>query len=488
MTLKPKDMNKEEFIKLGYQFVDWIADYLDNIEDYDVLPNIEPGDIKKEIPPNPPKGNDNFNNILKDVDEKIAKNLTHWNHPGFMAYFSSTSSGPGILAEFLSAAFNVNGMVWKSAPASVELEERMIEWLREFLNISNDFTGIIYDTASVSTMHAIAAARESINLEIRKKGMSGRNDLPLLKIYITDQTHSSIEKAALTLGLGLQSITKVKTNSNFSMNTAELEKEVKTDLAKGNIPLCVVATIGTTSSTAIDPVNEIAEFCNKNNIWLHVDSAYAGVISSIDEYKNIFEGWNKADSIVVNPHKWLFVPIDLSSLFIKKPEILKRAFSLIPEYLKTEVDEIAVNYMDYGIQLGRRFRSLKLWFIFRYYGTEGLREILKHHLQLAKKFEQWIDEHKYFEKMAEVNFGTICFRARINNVDDENKLELLNKKLMDEVNHTGKIFITHTKLNGKFVLRLVLSGIRTEEKHLELAENILDAQLNKLIKGQALDG
>ena len=252
--------------------------------------------------------------------------------------------------------------------------------------------------------------------------------------------------------------------------------------------MCVVATIGTTSSTAIDPVNEIAEFCNKNNIWLHVDSAYAGVISSIDEYKNIFEGWNKADSIVVNPHKWLFVPIDLSSLFIKKPEILKRAFSLIPEYLKTEVDEIAVNYMDYGIQLGRRFRSLKLWFIFRYYGTEGLREILKHHLQLAKKFEQWIDEHKYFEKMAEVNFGTICFRARIKNVDDENKLELLNKKLMDEVNHTGKIFITHTKLNGKFVLRLVLSGIRTEEKHLELAENILDEQLNKLIKGQALDG
>lgn len=482
MNNKSNDMSKEEFKKHGYEFIDWIADYIDNIEDYDVLPKINPGDIKKQIPNSPPNAKDGFDTILDDVENKIARNLTHWNHPGFMAYFNSTSSGPGILAELLSSAFNINGMVWKSAPASVELEERMIEWLREFLNISNEFTGFIYDTASVSTMHAIAAARENLDLNIRQSGMSGRKDLPLLRIYISDQTHSSVEKSALTLGLGLASIKKIGTDENFSMNFDELKYEIEQDQSKGIIPLCVVATIGTTSSTAIDPINEIALLCNHKKIWLHVDSAHSGVTSSLPELNNIFEAWNKADSIVVNPHKWLFVPIDLSALYVKNADLLKRAFSLSAEYLKTEADDVAINYMDYGIQLGRRFRSIKLWFVFRYYGTDGLRKIISEHLKLGKQFEKWIDDHNVLEKLAPVNFSTICFRAKANNSMSEDELENFNKTLMDNINSTGKIFLTHTKLNGKFVIRLVVSGIRTTEKHTELAKKIIDEELIKLIE------
>lgn len=482
------DMKKDEFKKYGYEFIDWIAEYIENIEDYDVLPQINPGDIKKQIPIHPPKENEDFDNLLDDVENKIARKLTHWNHPGFMAYFNSTSSGPGILAELLSAAFNVNGMIWKSAPSSVELEERMLEWLQEFLNISNEFTGFIYDTASVSTMHAIAAARENVNLDIRKRGMSGRNDLPQLRIYISDQTHSSIEKGALTLGLGLESIKKISTDENFVMNFDELKSEIEKDKANGVVPLCVVATIGTTSSTSIDPVDKIADYCNANKIWLHVDSAYAGVTASLEKYKSVFEAWNKADSIVVNPHKWLFIPIDLSAFYIKKPEILKRAFSLVAEYLKTDADNEATNYMDYGIQLGRRFRSLKLWFVFRYYGTEGLKRILAHHIELAKRFESWIDNHYIFEKITQVNFSTICFRAKPNVDLSEEELDAFNKELMDNINKSGKIFLSHTKLNGKFVIRLVVAGIRTYEKHVELAEQIINEELKKLLKEKGING
>ena len=476
------DMPPEEFRKYGHQLIDWIADYFNNIESYPVLPKINPGEIKSKLQKAPPVVGEPMEAILNDIDSKIIPGITHWNHPNFMAYFNSTSSGPGILAELLSAAFNANGMLWKTSPSVTELEEVTLNWFRQMLGLSENFWGIIYDTASVSSMHAIAAAREEISeYQIRQKGLAGRNEIKRLKIYTSEQSHSSIEKGAITLGIGIEGIQKIPVDKDFRMIPSLLEKAIAKDKKNGLLPFCVVATVGTTSTTSIDPVNEIAEICQRENLWLHVDAAHAGVAAMIPEMRFILDGIEKADSLVVNPHKWMFTPVDLSILFTRKPKILKQAFSLIPEYLKTSEDNVVTNYMDYGIQLGRRFRSLKLWFIIRYFGVEGLSNRIKEHLRLGKVFANWIDQNQMFERMAPVPFSTICFRAHPQKINDEQKLDELNENLINEINSTGKIFLTHTKLNGKFVCRLVISGLRTEEKHVKLAEEILQNKLTELL-------
>ncbi len=475
------DMPAEKFREMAHRMVDEISSYLENVEKYNVLSQVKPGDIKRMLPGKPPKSGDGLENIFEEIEKIIMPGVTHWNHPGFHAYFNSTSSGPGILAEMLSAAFNTNGMLWKSCPSSTELEETVLIWLREALGIPDNFFGIIYDTASVSSMHAIAAARESKSeLKIHELGMSGRKDLPKLRIYCSEHAHSSIEKAALTLGFGLDGIKKIPVDSEFKMIHEELLNAIKKDKAEGILPVCVVATVGTTSTTSIDPVGEIAKICKAENIWLHVDAAHAGSAAIVPEYKHLLNGVELADSIVVNPHKWMFIPIDFSVLYISEPDILKRAFSLVPEYLRTEEDSTVINYMDYGIQLGRRFRSLKLWFVFKYFGTEGIAEIIREHLKLGKKFENWIDNHSVFKKLALVPLSTVCFRAEPDNIDEEDYDEF-NNKLMNNINSTGKIFISHTVLNDKFTLRFVVSGIRTEERHVDEAMNIIDEQLKKLL-------
>lgn len=459
------DMPSEEFRKNGYKLVDWVADYLNNIEKYPPLSKVNPGDILKRIPKTPPTNGEDIENVLSDIDKILIDGITHWNHPGFMAYFNSTSSGPGILADLLSAAFNANGMLWKTSPAFTELERAMMNWFRQMVGLPDNFWGIIYDTASTSSMHAVAAAREQINLQIREKGMAGRNDLPRLRLYCSEQAHNSIDKGALTLGIGLEGIRKIPVNDKFEMIPQKLEEAINEDKKNGWLPFIVVATVGTTSTTSVDPVEEIAEIAEKNNMWLHIDSAYAGVTAMIPEMKWITKGWNRADSIVINPHKWMFTPTDLSIFFTRKPDVLKRAFSLSAEYLKTNQDSEVENLMDYGIQLGRRFRSLKLWFIIRYFGVEGLATRIKNHIELAKEFTNWIDNETDFERIAPVHFSTVCFRYNPGNLN-EDELNRFNENLLEKINQSDKIFLSHTKLNNKFVIRLTIGSIRHERKHI----------------------
>ncbi len=475
------DMPLDEFRKLAHQMVDEICNYFEKIEEFPVLSNVKPGEIKSMLPANVPQEGDGLVNIFEEIEKVIYPGLTHWNHPGFHAYFNSNSSGPGILAEMLSAALNINGMLWKTSPSFTELEETVLIWLRQALGLPDYLFGIIYDTASVSSMHAIAAAREKIGLNIREKGMSGRRDLPKLRIYTSEHAHSSIDKGALTLGFGLDGIKKIPVDENFRMIPSELENAIAEDKNNGVLPVCVVATVGTTSTTSVDPISEIGEICFKNNVWLHVDAAHAGTAALLPDKRYIFEGIDYADSLVVNPHKWMFTPIDLSVLYIKDPDILKKAFSLVPEYLKTDRDDEVINYMDYGIQLGRRFRSLKLWMIFKYFGAEGLRNRIKEHFRLGKLFESWVDSHNIFVKLAPVPFSTVCFRAEPEGMSEE-KLNAFNKKLMDKINESGKIFISHTVLNGKFTLRFVVSSIRTEERHINNAIKIIDETLNEMME------
>jgi len=466
------DMSSEEFRKNGYKLVDWITDYLTNIEKYPPLSQVNPGDILKRIPQTPPKSGEDIENVLADVDKILMDGITHWNHPGFMAYFNSTSSGPGILAELLSAALGANGMLWKTSPAFTELEKSMMNWFRQMVGLPEKYWGIIYDTASTSSMHAIASAREQLDLGFREKGMAGRSDVPKLILYCSEHAHNSIDKGALTLGIGLDGIRKIPVNEKFEMISEKLEEVIKEDIAKGFKPFCVVATVGTTSTTSVDPVDAIADICEKYNLWLHVDSAYAGVTAMIPEMKWITKGWNRADSLVINPHKWMFTPMDLSIYFTRKQGILKRAFSLSAEYLKTNQDSEVDNLMDYGIQLGRRFRSLKLWFIIRYFGVDGLAERIKNHINLAKEFAGWIEQENDFEIMAPTPFSTVCFRFNPGNIS-EDELNQLNEKLLEKINESGKLFLSHTKLNGKFVIRLTIGSIRHERRHIEDAWELI---------------
>jgi aromatic-L-amino-acid/L-tryptophan decarboxylase len=473
---KYMDMPTEDFKKYGYKLIDWASEYLNNIEKYNVLPDIKPGEIKVHLPKHPNYSGEDFNKIIDDFEKIIIPGITHWNHPGFMAYFNSTSSVPGILGELLIATLNVNGMLWKSSPSASELEEVTTKWLREMLGLPEYMWGIIYDTASVSSLHAIACARENIRLNIRQKGLSG-NNFPKLRLYCSEHAHSSIEKGALTLGIGSDGVKKIRSDEEYRMKPELLQEEIKKDKKDGVLPFCVVATVGTTSTTSIDPIRFVGEICKEENLWLHVDSAHAGSAAIIPEMRYIFDGIEYADSIVINPHKWMFVPVDCSILYVKEPEILKRAFSLEPEYLKTSVDSEVINYNDYGVQLGRRFRSLKLWFVIKYFGIEGLAGIIKRNIESAKKFKQLIQEDPEFELMAPVPFSTICFRYRPAGYNGS--LNELNSNLMEQINKTGRIFLSHTKLNGNFVIRLVVSGIRTEESHVLEAWEIIKSVIHK---------
>ncbi len=474
------DMPIDEFRKYGHELIDWVADYLENVKEKPVLAQVKPGDIKNKLPLNPPENAEPMSEVINDLNEIIMPGMTHWNHPGFNAYFNSSGSGPGILAELISGAFNINGMLWKSCPSATELEEVVLGWLRQMIGLPEEFWGIIYEGGSASTMHAIAAARENVsNVMIRQKGMAGRNDLGRLRIYLSEHAHNSADKGALAVGVGLEGIKKIPANDRFEMVPGELEKAILHDRQNGWIPFCVVATVGTTSTTSIDPVDEIADICERENIWLHVDAAHAGTAAIVPEYRYILNGCERADSIVLNPHKWMFVPIDLSTFYTRKPEVLKRAFSLVPEYLKTGEDSNVTNYMDYGITLGRRFRSLKLWFVIRYFGVNGIIERLREHMRLAKMFENFIDESEYFEKLAPVPLSTVCFRAVFEEEFDDS-LNEWNKTLMDNINATGKVFISHTVLNNKFTIRYVISGIRTEEKNVTDFCKLLQKEYQKI--------
>lgn len=473
-TLAPAtgDMSAEDFRRTGYEIIDWIAGYFQNIEQFPVLSQVEPNWLKDNLPKSAPADGEDFAEVLKDVDRLILPAVTNWNHPNFHGLFSTSTSAAGIFGELFSAAFDMKAMLWRTSPASTELEEVVTDWLRQMMNLDDGYKGIIYDTASVSTLHAIAAAREGLDLKIREDGMSGRTDLPLLRVYTSEQSHSSVEKAVILLGLGQKSLVKIPTNERFEMDVLKLREAIEADKRSGFIPFCVVATVGTTSTASVDPVAEIVSVCEENAIWLHVDAAYAGSAAIVPELQSCLKGCERADSVVTNPHKWLFTPFDLSVLFCRHTDLLKRAFALVPEYLKT--NETVTNQMDYGIQLGRRFRALKLWFVIRYFGQNGLIERIREHCRLAKLLASWIKESEDFELLAPVNFALVCFRACPTGAKD---LDSFNETLMNKINGSGEAYLSHTKLNGKYTLRLSIGNIRAEERHIEKVWNLLNEEI-----------
>jgi aromatic-L-amino-acid decarboxylase len=452
----------EDFRRAAHQAVDWIADYLEHARDYAVLPQIKPGELIDALPQSAPDKGESYDVLLRDFERQILPAVTHWNHPRFMAYFANTGSAPAILGEMLAAALNTNGIHWLTSPAVTELEQVTLGWLRQWLGLPEEFFGVIYDTASVSTMHAIAAARELSDPEARVHG--SRSNLVL---YTSEQAHSSVEKGAIAIGVGQDNVRKVPVDAEFRMRPEALRDMVAADYAAGLRPFCVVATVGTTSSTSVDPVAAIAGMAQKYNLWMHIDAAYAGSAAILPECRHILKGAEGAHSLVTNPHKWLFSPMDLSVLYTRRPDILRRAFSLVPEYLRTKTQEAprAVNLMDYGVPLGRRFRALKLWFVLRYFGREGIERLLRAHIAWGQEFAAWVDADAQFERVAPTPFSVICFRYK---GTDEH-----NRALLEKINATGEVFMSHTELNGQYVLRIAIGNLATTREDVQAVWNLI---------------
>ncbi len=466
------DMSPEEFRRHGYQLVDWVAEYFATPERYPVLSRSAPGELRRTLPVSAPEHGESMDAIIQDFENLVVPGLTHWNHPAFFAYFAITGSAPGVLAEILSAGLNVNAMLWRTSPAATELEETVLEWLAKLIGLPADFEGVIYDTASVSSLVAVAAAREALHRDIRERGLAGRSDLPQLRLYCSEQSHSSIEKAAIILGIGQEGVRKIETDAQFRMDADALQKAIAQDEEEGYVPFCVAATIGTTATTSIDPVRRIAEICRRHSLWLHVDAAYGGAAAILPEMRWIMDGVEGADSFVVNPHKWLFTPIDCSAFYSRRLELVADAFSLIPPYLRTPEDEDVRNYMNYGPQLGRRFRALKLWFVLRSFGRSGLVEQIREHIRLAALVETWVSEDPDWDMVAPRIFSTLCFRAHPAGIGPE-AADRLNVYIEEHVNASGEAFLAHTMLDGMTVLRVAIGNLRTEERHVRRVWELL---------------
>jgi len=444
-----------------HEAADWVASYLETVGDYPVLSQVAPGEIAAALPQSAPLTGEPLAQILADVDRLLMPGITHWNHPSFFAYFGISGSGPGILGEMLSAALNVNAMLWRASPAATELEQRVLAWVAEMLGLPREWFGEITDTASASTLYALAAAREAAGMDIREQGMAGRTALPPLAIYTSTQAHSSIDKAAIALGIGRRWTRHIATDAEFRMRPDLLADAIQKDLAAGVKPIAVVATVGTTSTTSVDPIAAIAEVCERHGLWLHVDAAYGGAAALLPSHRHVLDGCDRADSFVTNPHKWLLTPIDCSLLYTRRPDDLKRAFSLVAEYLRTDESEV-INLMDYGLSLGRRFRSLKLWMVIRAYGKEGLARLIGEHIDAAQWLAAQIDQEPDWRRLAPVPFSTVCFQHAPAGVADR---ETHNAKILDTVNATGKAFLSHTKLNGEYALRVAIGNQATTREH-----------------------
>jgi aromatic-L-amino-acid/L-tryptophan decarboxylase len=466
------DMDPEVFRREAHRMADWIADYLQTSGKYPVLAQVDPGHVASSLPSDAPLHGEPFEAIFADFERVLLPGITHWNHPGFFAYFAITGSAPGILAEFLSAALNVQAMLWRTSPSATELEQVVLSWLRRLLGLPEGFEGVIYDTASVSTLHALAAARERSVPAVRRQGLPGRSDLARVRVYCSDQAHSSVDKAVILLGLGHESLRRIQSDDRFRMRCDVLDAAIADDRATGYQPLAVVATVGTTSSTSVDPVEEIAAVCQRESVWLHVDAAYAGVAAMVPGYESILRGAERADSLVVNPHKWLFTPFDLSVLYCRDMDRVRDAFALTPEYLRTVEAAPVRNLMDTGIQLGRRFRALKLWMVLRHFGAEGLRDRLAEHMRLAREFASWVDATPGFERLAPVPFSVVCFRAVAPGFHEEQS-DALNQRIVDSVNATGEIFVSHTRLAGRYSIRLAIGNLHTTEAHVARAWELM---------------
>lgn len=474
-------MNQTDFRKHGHELVDWIADYLEHSEKYPVLARVRPGDIAAALPGAAPEEPEPFEAIMADFERIIVPGLTHWNHPGFFAYFAITGSAPGVLADFLSAALNQQAMLWRTSPAATELEAVTLGWLRRLIGLPDSFEGVIYDTASIATMTAMVAARETAVAEVRGKGLAGRPDVPRVRVYCSDQTHSSIDKAVIAIGLGHESLRKIPTDAEFRMRVDALLDAIAADRADGILPIAVVPTVGTTSTTSIDPVAEIADICARERLWMHVDAAYGGVAAMLPSHAHILKGAERADSLVVNPHKWLFTPFDLSAFYCRRMDVVRAAFALTPEYLRTSEAPEVKNLMDTGVQLGRRFRALKLWMILRSFGARQIRAHISEHIRLAGELASWVDADPDFERLAPVPFSVVCFRWKPHETTmSEESLDAANERIIDAVNATGEVFLSHTRLNGRLALRVAIGHLRTTEAHVRRVWELLRHHASRL--------
>ena len=470
-------MDKETFRKYGYEFVDWVAEYFENVDKKPVRSEVKPGDIKEKLPLKPPFEGESMDEIFADFKDIILPGITHWQHPSWFAYFPANNSPPSVLAEILTAGLGTQAMIWQTSPAAAELEEVVMEWLKQMIGLPNNMTGVIQDTASTATLCALLTAREvATNFESNSKGLKKP-----LTVYASEETHSSLEKGVKIAGYGNENLRYIATDKNLSLIPERLEEAIKRDMKLGFQPAFVVANLGTTSSTAIDPLVAIGEICNRYNVWLHVDAAFAGTAALLNEKRDMLIGADKIDSFVFNPHKWMLTNFDCSAYFVKKPEHLIKTFEIHPEYLKTGEDAQVNNYRDWGIQLGRRFRALKLWFVIRSYGVKGLQEMVREHLRLAQQFKSWIEEQDYFEIMAPVNVSLVCFRMKIAGAT-EAELTELNQSLLESINATGKVFLTHTSLKGKYTIRMAIGARTTKEVHVHEAWEIIKEKAQEILK------
>ena len=470
-------MTNDEFRLHAHQLADWMADYLENQDQYPVKPDVKPGEIKNQLPVAAPVDGEKFNGIFADFKNVILPGMTHWQHPGFFAYFPANNSEPSILAEMLTATMGAQCMVWLTSPAAEELEERVMEWLRDILGLPKEFTGVIQDSSSSATLVALLSAREKKSgFEINRRGFTPADRY---RVYTSTQGHSSIDKDVKIAGIGIENLVKIEVDEAFAMQTDKLEEAVIRDIAAGYTPLAVVSTFGTTSSTAVDPIGKIGEICEKYHCWHHVDASYAGTALMLPEIRETEPGYGKCDSFVVNPHKWMFTNFDCSAYFIRDKQALINTFSILPEYLKTEQDKIVNNYRDWGVPLGRRFRALKLWFVIRTYGITGLQQKIRDHIS----YGQWLKDEMLktpgFELMAPVPFNLVCFRVHPAGIDDEPSLDALNEKILQKINGTGKVFLTQTRLSGSYVIRFVAGQTHTTLDHVRNGW--------EFIKGQVLD-
>ena len=469
-------MDNRDFRDFGHDFVDWVADYLDGVEKYPVLSRAKPGEIKAGLPVEPPLRPESMEKIFADFREIVLPGITHWQHPGWFGYFPANNSPASVLAEILTAGLGSQCMVWQTSPAAAELEDRVLDWLRRMIGLPEGMAGVIQDTASTATLCALLSARErTTGFSSNQTGFKGG-----LAVYASDQTHSSIEKGVKIAGFGIENLRLIPTDDAYAMIPDKLEAAIAADKDRGLTPACVVATIGTTSSTAVDPLAAIGRICGRQGVWLHVDAAFAGSACILPEMKTYLEGAEFMDSFVMNPHKWLFTNFDCSAYFVKDPGALVRTFEIHPEYLKTGVDAHVRNYRDWGIQLGRRFRALKLWFVIRSYGVEGLQALLREHLRLARLFKSWVENDPRFEILAPVPFSLVCFR--FNDGRGNEGLDAFNRALLDRVNAQGPVFLSHTSLRGRFALRMAIGQRTTQERHVREAWAIIVREAEALQK------
>jgi aromatic-L-amino-acid decarboxylase len=484
------DTPPDEFRKQLHELADWIADFREHIDQLRVAPDDKPGAVLEQLPKRAPEEGESFEKILTDVDHIIVPGMVHWSHPMFLGYFGWTTTAPGILGEILTAPLNVNAMTWRTCPAATELETLVIDWLRQWVGLSNEFEGVIYDTASVGIMHALAIAREEAAPETRKLGLANRN-LPRFRIYTSDQAHSSAEKAAIALGLGEKNVIRIQSDDQFRIDVNSLGRSIAEDRHNGLQPMAVVATEGTTSTASVDPVRDIGDLCREAKIWLHIDAAYGGGFAMMPEYEWMRKGWELADSIVINPHKTVFVPLDFSVLYVRDLARLRRVFTLVPEYLRGDTVEAEKNYMDYGIQLGRRFRALKAWVIWRSLGRTGVVASLREQIRLANLLANWIKKDDRFELSAQPSMGVVCFRfigrdgpsavapyhgERPNEVE----VDQWNSDIVERINASGRAYLTQTKLRGRTVMRIGLGNVLTTEEHLRKGWEIIQETASSL--------